>query len=80
MGATAFFWACLAVDIIEAREMNQLKPYCPGIFQCQFQFLELMVERILQSTHLGTETSQDQKSQVNNYELQNVFVVFSQWS
>lgn len=60
--------------------MHQLTPYCPSIFKCQFQVLELMVERILQSTHLGKEASKDQKSQVNNYGLENEFVVFSQWS
>lgn len=54
--------------------MHHLRPYCPGTFQCQFQVLEIMVARILQSAHLGTGS----KSQVNNYGLHNELVVFSQ--
>lgn len=66
--------ACLAGDIMNTREMHQLRPYCPDTFQCQFQVLEIAVERILQRAHLGTGS----KSQVNNYGLHNELVVFSQ--
>ena len=36
-------WTCLASDIIHAREIHQLRPYCPGTFQCQFQVFKIIV-------------------------------------
>lgn len=72
-------WACLASN--NTRQGNaSAEALLHCTYKCQFQVLEITVERTLQNVYMGTETSQDQKSQVDNYGLQSEFVVFSQWS